>query len=85
MEIGIANTTHGAFKDFLTLLSTLNLPEEVMAAIQGELGTIEPRQLDATLNGLLVAFFDLLFSGKKTPLISLGRDYAGVSIVRSSL
>ncbi|KAM0262115.1 hypothetical protein ACHAQJ_001856 [Trichoderma viride] len=85
MEIAIANTQHGAFKDDLMLLSTLNIPTNITTAIQETLGSIDPHQLDKDLNGILTAYFDLLFDGKKQPLQAIPHDFANVTIVRSTL
>ncbi|KAH6609060.1 paf acetylhydrolase family [Trichoderma cornu-damae] len=85
MEIAIADTQHGAFKDNLMLLSTVNVPAVVKQAIQEGLGSIDPHQLDRDLNGILTAYFDLLFYGNKQPLQVIPQKYANVTIVRSSL
>ncbi|EGR48281.1 uncharacterized protein TRIREDRAFT_48599, partial [Trichoderma reesei QM6a] len=61
MEIGVADTLHGAFKDDLMLLSVLDLPASAKEAVRGVLGGIDPRRLDRDLNGILTAFFDFLF------------------------
>ncbi|RFU76993.1 paf acetylhydrolase family [Trichoderma arundinaceum] len=85
IEIAIADTQHGAFKDDLMLLSTVTLPADIKKAIQEALGSIDPHQLDRDLNGILTAYFDLLFYGKKKPLQAIPREFANVTIVRSSL
>lgn len=84
MEIAIANTQHGAFKDDLMLLSTMNFTAAVKEALQGALGSIDPHQLDKDLNGILMAYFDLLFYGKKQPLQAIPHNFANVTIVRSN-
>jgi hypothetical protein len=85
MEINIANTQHGAFKDDLMLLSALNISAEIKEAVQQVLGSIDPHQLDKDLNGILTAYFDLLFYGKKQPLQAIPHDFANVTIARSTL
>ncbi|KAL7796777.1 Alpha/Beta hydrolase protein [Trichoderma ceciliae] len=85
MEIAIANTEHGAFKDDLMLLSMVKVSADIKEAIQGLLGSIDPHQLDKDLNGILTAYFDLLFYGKKQPLQAIPREFANVTVVRSSL
>lgn len=84
MEIAIANTQHGAFKDDLMLLSTVKVSAEIKEAIQKVLGSIDPHQLDKDLNGILMAYFDLLFDGKKQPLQAIPHNFANVTIVRSN-
>jgi pimeloyl-ACP methyl ester carboxylesterase len=85
-EIAIANTQHGAFKDDLLLLNTLNLniSAEIKQGLQEALGSIDPHQLDKDLNGILTAYFDLLFDGKKQPLQAIPHNFANVTIVRSN-
>ncbi|UKZ75759.1 hypothetical protein TrVFT333_003453 [Trichoderma virens FT-333] len=85
MEINIANTQHGAFKDDLMLLSALNIPADAKAAIQQVLGSIDPHQLDKDLNGILTAFFDLLFHGKKQSLEAIPHNFANVTIMRGNI
>lgn len=85
MEIAIANTLHGAFKDDLMLLSALKVSAEAEEAIQQALGSIDAHQLDKDLNGILTAFFDFLFYGKKQPLQAIPHEFANVTIVRSTL
>lgn len=84
MEIAIANTQHGAFKDDLMLLSTVDISAELKGALQEALGSIDPHQLDQDLNGILTAYFDLLFQGKKQPLQTIPHSFANVTIVRSN-
>ncbi|KAL6876914.1 Alpha/Beta hydrolase protein [Trichoderma novae-zelandiae] len=84
MEIGIADTLHGAFKDDLMLLSALDLPADAKGAVQGALGSIDPHQLDRDLNGILVAFFDFLFYGEKQSLKAIPHGFKNVTVVRSS-
>lgn len=84
MEIAIANTQHGAFKDDLMLLSTVKVSADIKEAIQEALGSIDPHQLDKDLNGILMAYFDLLFNGEKQPLQAIPHNFANVTIVRSS-
>lgn len=84
-EIAIADTEHGSFKDDLMLLSTLDIPADMRGALQQVLGSIDPHQLDRDLNGILTAYFDLLFHGEKQPLRAIPREYANVTITRSSL
>ncbi|PNP46079.1 hypothetical protein TGAMA5MH_02114 [Trichoderma gamsii] len=84
MEIAIADTQHGAFKDDLMLLSTMNFTAEVKEALQGVLGSIDPHQLDKDLNGILTAYFDLIFYGKKQSLQAIPHNFANVTIVRSN-
>ncbi|KAL7939264.1 Alpha/Beta hydrolase protein [Trichoderma chlorosporum] len=85
MEFAIADTLHGAFKDDLMLLSALNITGQAKAAIQQALGSIDPHQLDRDLNGILTAFFDLVFHGKKQPLKAIPQEFANVTIVRGNI
>ncbi|KOS23405.1 Platelet-activating factor acetylhydrolase [Escovopsis weberi] len=85
MQIGFNHTLHGAFKDILLLLSVVDIPREIREAIQEVLGTINPYQLDSGLNGVLTAFFDLLFRSQTAPLLHLPERFSNVSIVRSNL
>ncbi|PTB65828.1 hypothetical protein BBK36DRAFT_1159954 [Trichoderma citrinoviride] len=84
MEIAVADTLHGAFKDDLMLLSALDLPAEAKEAVRALLGSIDPRQLDGDLNGILTAFFEFLFHGEKHSLRALSHDFKNVTVVRSS-
>ncbi|TFB02828.1 putative 1-alkyl-2-acetylglycerophosphocholine esterase [Trichoderma ghanense] len=84
MEIAVADTLHGAFKDDLMLLSALDLPASAKEAVRGALGSIDPVQLDRDLNGILTAFFEFLFHGKKQSLRAIAHDFENVTIVRSS-
>ncbi|KAL7944913.1 Alpha/Beta hydrolase protein [Trichoderma barbatum] len=85
MEFAIANTLHGAFKDDLMLLSSVKVSAGIKGAIQQALGSIDPHQLDKDLNGILVAFFDFLFHGKKQPLQTIPHQFANVTVVRSNI
>lgn len=83
-ELAIADTQHGTFEDFLPLLSLLNLPSEVEKVIQENLGRITPKEMDAAVNSVLSAFFDLIFQGNATPLKNINRT-PKISVLRSSL
>ncbi|KAK5993008.1 putative 1-alkyl-2-acetylglycerophosphocholine esterase-like protein [Cladobotryum mycophilum] len=82
MQIGIDHTLHGSFKDILLLASVLDLTDETRQAIQQAVGSIDPYQLDKDLNGILNAFFKLIFNGQPAPLQNLPQNFANVSIVR---
>ncbi|KAL7953408.1 Alpha/Beta hydrolase protein [Trichoderma compactum] len=85
MELSIANTQHGAFKDDLMLVSALDLPAAAKEAIAQVLGSIDPHQLDKDLNGILMAYFDLLFHGKKQALEAIPHNFANVTILRGNI
>lgn len=85
MELSIANTQHGAFKDDLMLVSALDLPVAAKEAIAQVLGSIDPHQLDKDLNGILMAYFDLLFHGKKQSLEAIPHNFANVTILRGNI
>ncbi|TQW00317.1 PAF acetylhydrolase family protein [Cordyceps javanica] len=85
VEASIFNTTHISFLDIPLLLTVFPLSKEQKTMVEAAFGTIEGSRIQEVTLGVLTAYFDELFRGRKTPLCNLGRKFHEVSIVRSSL
>lgn len=85
VELTISNTTHISFLDIPFLLTTYALPSELGPKIEAEFGAVEGKHMQEIVDGILTAFFEVVFRGWAVPLCDLKRKFREVSVVRSSL
>lgn len=85
IQLSINGTTHGSFEDLLRLTAQLDLPDALKEALKQELGTITWQDMDRDVNGGLMAFFDLVFSGRSADLKGINGRFPNITITRTSL
>ncbi|OAR02783.1 hypothetical protein LLEC1_04076, partial [Akanthomyces lecanii] len=85
VELTISNTTHVSFLDIPLLLTAYPLPSELRPKMEAAFGTVDGRHMGEIVEGILTAFFDVLFRGWVARLCDLKRKFQEVIIVRSSL
>ncbi|KAJ3494738.1 hypothetical protein NLG97_g3884 [Lecanicillium saksenae] len=85
LHLSIANTAHLSYLDIPILLSVYTLPEKFKVTEESVFGKIDGKVMAQTVNGILTAYFELLFGGCAPPLCSLGEQFVEISIERASL
>ncbi|CEJ88397.1 hypothetical protein VHEMI04710 [[Torrubiella] hemipterigena] len=85
IQLSINGTTHGSFEDLLRLMAQLDLPDAVREALKQEIGSISWQDMDRDVNGGLMAFFDLVFNGKSSPLTGINSRYPNITVTRTNL
>ncbi|KAJ6783099.1 hypothetical protein PWT90_05921 [Aphanocladium album] len=85
LQFSIFNTTHLSFLDIPLLLTVFPLPDTLKPMVEAVFGTIDGDLMELTINGILTAYFDLLFRSCVKPLCGLARRFADISVDKSSL
>ncbi|KAG6003198.1 hypothetical protein E4U21_002275 [Claviceps maximensis] len=83
-EMAIRGTAHASFTDRPLLVSVLGLSEDTLRSLEGLIGSVAGRRLEAIVNDVLVGFFDYVLYRTDEGIRSLGQKYARVVLMPRS-
>lgn len=85
VQLEINGTTHGTFEDLPTLVPLMNLPPQTQGPIAMLLGTVTWQDAHKSIEGGLIAFFNLVLYGKSKELKEIEQKFPNITIARSAL